>query len=123
MHYVKQFHINGVDTRQVSCIELHGKPNAATEGAAGVLGIDMDSPLHEVYKCVAVRGAIYTWQLLSGEETVVPTLIDLSALDTEGKIVETYADGTSLTTAMEFDENGNPIKITDGNDNVTVLKW
>lgn len=65
MHYVKQFHINGVDTKQVACIELHGKPNAATEGYVGVLGIDMDSPTHEVYKCVAVNGAIYSWELLS----------------------------------------------------------
>lgn len=65
MHYVKEFHINGVDTRQVACIELHGAPNAATEGCVGVLGIDLDSPYHEVYKCVAVNGSIYTWELLS----------------------------------------------------------
>lgn len=65
MHFVKQFNINGVDTKQVACIELQGKPNAATEGALGVLGIDMTSPLHEVYKCVAVNGSIYTWELLS----------------------------------------------------------
>ncbi len=65
MHYVKHFNINGVDTKQVACIELHGKPNAATEGAVGVLGIDVDSPLHDVYKCVAVNGSIYTWNLLS----------------------------------------------------------
>ena len=65
MHYVKQFSINGVATKQVACIELHGKPNAATEGYVGVLGIDVDSPLHDVYKCVAVNGSIYTWDLLS----------------------------------------------------------
>lgn len=65
MHYVKHFDIDGVATRQVACIELHGKPNAATEGYVGVLGIDMDSPLHDVYKCVAVNGSIYTWDLLS----------------------------------------------------------
>ena len=64
MHYVKQFHINGVDTKQVACIELHGAPNAATEGYVGVLGIDLDSPLHEVYKCVAVNGSIYSCQFL-----------------------------------------------------------
>ena len=66
MHFVKQFNINGVDTKQVACIELHGKPNAATEGYVGVLGVDVDSPIHEVYKCVAVNGSIYTWELLSG---------------------------------------------------------
>ena len=63
MHYVKYFSINGVDTKQAACIELHGRPNAATEGAVGVLGIDVDSPSHEIYKCVAVNGNIYTWEV------------------------------------------------------------
>ena len=75
MHYVKQFHINGVDTKQVACIELHGKPNAATEGAVGVLGIDIDSPLHDVYKCVAVNGSIYTWDLLSSGLSIMSATI------------------------------------------------
>ena len=75
MHYVKQFDINGVATRQVACIELHGKPNAATEGAVGVLGIDMDSPLHDVYKCVAVNGSIYTWELLSSGLSIMSATI------------------------------------------------
>lgn len=65
MDYVEHFKICGVDTRQVACILLHGKPNAATQGAVGVLGVDVDSPLHDVYKCVAVNGSIYTWELLS----------------------------------------------------------
>lgn len=49
--------------------------------------------------------------------------IDMSAFDSEGKIVETFADGTSKTTVIEFDEGGNPVKITDGDGNVTVLTW
>ena len=65
MHYVKHFNINGIETKQVACIELHGKPNAATEGAVGALAIDVDSPSHDVYKCVAVKGSVYTWKLLS----------------------------------------------------------
>lgn len=71
MHYVKQFHINGVDTRQVACIELQGKPNAATEGQVGVLGVDVTSPTHDVYKCVAVSGSIYTWELLSSGMSIM----------------------------------------------------
>lgn len=61
MHYVKKFDINGIETRQVACIELHGKPNAATEGAVGVLGVDLDSSSHQMYVCIAVNGAIHTW--------------------------------------------------------------
>lgn len=49
--------------------------------------------------------------------------IDMSAFDSEGKIVETFADGTSKATVIEFDEGGNPVKITDGDGNVTVLTW
>ncbi len=75
MHYVKHFNINGVDTKQVTCIELHGKPNAATEGAVGVLGIDVDSPSRDVYKCVDVNGSIYTWQLFSSGMSIMNALI------------------------------------------------
>lgn len=58
-----------------------------------------------------------------GGTVAQPVSIDLSGLDTSGTIVETYADGTTKTTTMEFDENGNPIKITDGDGNVTTLTW
>lgn len=75
MHYVKEFDINNVATRQVACIELHGKPNAATEGYVGVLGIDVDSTLHEVYKCVAVNGSIYSWELLSNGLSIISSSI------------------------------------------------
>ena len=78
MHYVKHFNINGVETKQVACIELHGAPNAATEGAVGVLGIDVDSPTREMYKCVAVNGSIYTWQPLGAREIKRSTLTGTS---------------------------------------------
>ena len=81
MHYVKQFDINGVATKQVACIELHGKPNAATEGCVGVLGIDMDSPTHEVYKCSAVNGSIYTWELLSSGMSIMSASISGGGVD------------------------------------------
>lgn len=56
------------------------------------------------------------------EAETPPTAVDLSNYD-GGTIVETYADGTSKTTTIEFDADGNPIKITDGDGNVTVLTW
>lgn len=51
------------------------------------------------------------------------THIDLSEFESAGKIVETFADGSTQTTTMEFDELRNPVRITDGNGNETVLKW
>ena len=71
MKYVKHFTINGINTTQVGCIELNGRPNAATTGAVGLLGIDVTSPTHDVYKCVAVNGSIYTWELLSSGMSVL----------------------------------------------------
>ena len=49
--------------------------------------------------------------------------LDMSAFDADGVIIETFADGSTKTTTMEFDANGNPIKITDTNGNVTILTW
>jgi hypothetical protein len=89
MHYVKHFDINGVDTKQVACIELHGKPNAATEGSVGVLGVDVDSPTHDVYKCVAVNGSIYTWELLSSGMSIISTTISSGGVES---IQFPYAD-------------------------------
>lgn len=55
------------------------------------------------------------------------TGIDLSKFDSEGQIVETMADGSKVTTTLEFDTDGNPIKITvkdaAGNETVTTLAW
>lgn len=71
MAYVKGFDINGINTIQTACIELQAPPNAATEGAVGLLAIDMSSPTKDVYKCVAVNGAIYTWELLSAGMSIL----------------------------------------------------
>lgn len=61
------------------------------------------------------------WQAADAQN--VPASIDMSAFDSEGKIVETFENGTSKTSVIEFDEGGNPVKITDGDGNVTVLAW
>lgn len=123
MNYVQHYDINGISTKQITCVALRGEPNAATEGAVGVLAINVNSPTHEVYKCVGANNGIYTWELLSGASEEVPTSIDLSTFDTDGTIVETFDDGTTKTTTMEFDDDGNPVKITDGDGNETVLTW
>ena len=52
-----------------------------------------------------------------------PSKIDMTAFESEGKIVETYPDETTKTTIMEFDDEGNPIKITDPDGNETELVW
>jgi hypothetical protein len=70
--------------------------------------------------------ATNTWEFdakpLEAEEKVA-TEVDFSGFETEGKIVETYSDGTSLTYNFEFNSEGNPTKITDSNGNETVFTW
>lgn len=67
------------------------------------------------------EGILAAW--VSDFKESVATNIDMSTFDTNGKITETYSDGSTKTTTIEFDENGQPIKITDGNGNVTALTW
>ena len=86
MHYVKHFDINGVATRLIPCIELQGAPNAATEGAVGVLAMDMTSLTHDIYKCVAVNGSVYTWELLSAGMSILSAKVS-----GEGVLTVTFA--------------------------------
>lgn len=96
MHYIKQFNINGVDTKQVACIELQGAPNAATEGAVGVLAMDMSSFTHDVYKCVAVNGSVYTWELLSCGMSIMS-----STITGEGGVSKSFPY-TTITTPKNY---------------------
>ena len=51
-----------------------------------------------------------------------PASIDLSRLD-DGVVVEVLPGGETLTTRIEYDGNGNPVKITDGRGRETVITW
>lgn len=55
--------------------------------------------------------------------SVPPTDVDMSRFESDGIIEETYADGTVKTTTIEYDSLGNPVKITDGDGNVTEFTW
>ena len=109
MHYVKLFNINGVDTKQVACIELQGVPNAATEGAVGVLGMDVTSPTHEVYRCVAVNGSVYTWELLSAGMSIISAKIT-----GEGGETKTFPYSTLLIPDKYLIKSGDLILDSEG---------
>ena len=76
---------------------LHVRENGATERRAVLVGVDSYGD-------------------------IIPASIDLSGLD-DGKVVETFSDGSTKTTTIEYDADGNPVKITDGDGNETVLTW
>lgn len=128
MRYVKHFDINGVDARQVACIELHGAPNAATEGAVGVLGIDVDSPAHKMYKCVAVKGSIYTWEACegngSGGSGDIQTLDEmLQGFEREPGSVKKYVDSVAGSGGGGTGEDGGyytPVVTDNMNGTMTV---
>lgn len=69
---------------------------------------------------VKVNGQSY---ILSSQDVEEPIRIDMTGFEADGIIVEIFTDGSTKTTTMEFDENGNPIKITDGDGNITNLTW
>lgn len=109
MHYVKEFNINGIPTKQVACIELQGKPNAATEGSLGALGIDITSPSHDVYKCVAVNGATYTWELLSSGMSIIS-----STINSMGEATVQFSYDTLKTPNMYIVKSGDLILDKEG---------
>lgn len=104
MHYVKHFDILGVDTAQIPCIELQGVPNTATEGAVGLLGINMLSEDHELYVCVAVKGNVYTWMPLKDGKDGVS--IVKTELNENCELIITLSNGTQTNLGVIKGEKG-----------------
>ena len=106
MHYVKHFNILGVNTAQIPCIELQGVPNAATEGAVGLLGMNMLSDDHEIYVCVAVNGSVYTWMPIKDGKDGVS--IVKTELNSKGELIITLSNGTTSNVGVIKGEKGEP---------------
>ena len=119
MVYVKHFDILGVDTAQIPCIELQGKPNAATVGVVGLLGIDVTSEGKDVYVCTAVNGAVYTWKCLKDGKD--GTCVRKSEINDSGELILTLSDGTTINAGVAKGEKGDSGKDgTPGKDGVSV---
>lgn len=84
--------------------------------------LDFDG-LPMIFNLMIQEGMVVAFYTNLAKASAPAASIDLSGLDNTGQIVETFADGTTKTTTIESDENGNPIKITDGDGNVTELIW
>ena len=102
-----------------------GKDGAdGAPGADGKDGADGKTPVAGVdYFTEADKEEMVDAVLEAMPEDTVATNVDLSAYESSGIIKETFGDGTSKTTTVEFDADGNPVKITDGDGNITVLAW
>ena len=106
MVYVKHFDILGIETTQIPCVELQGPPTSATEGAVGLLGMDVTSEDKVVYICTAVNGAIYTWKSLKDGKDGVSVV--KSEINGNGELVLTLSNGNTL--------NAGVVKGADGKD-------
>lgn len=69
-----------------------------------------------------VEQSIMTLYTAMASALATPSSVDMSGFES-GRIVETFADGSTKTTTIEFDTNGNPTKITDGDGRVTTYVW
>lgn len=60
-NFVKSFNIFGTEAIQITCITLHGSPDENTQGAIGIIGMDVDSQNKDLYKCVGIDENGYIW--------------------------------------------------------------
>ena len=84
MNFVEHFNLLGLDVMQISCIKLSGAPTSSTEGAVGMLGMDITSESYDLYKCVSAENGEYVWESVgSTNRTIIGEEID-GLLNEEG---------------------------------------
>ena len=115
-----------IEEQEISVDVIMNGFSAAGEMAQGCSVVVLEEPAIAVMQIIEGRitaAILPVKQLLDIPEEKVAASVDLSGFETEGEIVETYPDGTSVTYNFEFDSEGNPVKITDSDGNETVLTW
>ena len=83
---------------------------------------DRESAFEEVYKAID-EAYVAMDDFFYAVYPAKPTSIDLTGLDGLGRIVETFDDGSTKITTIEFDVHRNPVKITYEDGSETVLTW
>lgn len=100
---------------------LSQRGRAADAGAVGTALATAEAEFSRVWTQVSLNAQnVERLQAAMDEQ---PTSIDLTAFETDGRIVETYADGTQVAYSMTFNEDGNPVRIADSKGNITTLTW
>lgn len=62
MKYIRFLKLKGMDIKEIPCIKLNGIPTTSTEGAVGLLGMDVTSENNNIYKCVSAENDVYRWE-------------------------------------------------------------
>lgn len=65
MYYVEHLNLFGIDFKDIPCLKGHGAPTAETEGAVGMLYMNIDNG--DLYKCVSSSNDSIAWKPISSE--------------------------------------------------------
>lgn len=118
-----------IEEQEISVSAIMNGFSAADEAGEMIQGcsvVVLEEPLVALIQITQGRiiaAILPVKRMLDVPEEKIAVSVDLSGFETEGEIVETYSDGTSVTYSFEFDSEGNPTKITDSDGNETVLEW
>lgn len=94
--------------------------HAESDGDAGIIVCLTDT--EETAHTLSIYQDTTIIKTLDPKFLPVAPAVDLTAFESDGIIVETFADGSTVTTTMERNAEGKITKITDSNGNVIVLK-
>jgi hypothetical protein len=114
MNYVESFNLLGVEAKQIPCIKGEGAPTTATEGVVGCFY--MDTFTGDTYKCTAVSGGVYTWEMFP--EGYILTDADKDEIaeivKTEVPLVKTPTHPTSVDSIDECTDPERVYVLPDG---------
>lgn len=78
MNYVESLDLFGTKAKEISCIKGSGAPTSSTEGAVGLLYMDINNG--NIYKCISVSEGLSTWETVDVPVSTyvpVPKIIDI----------------------------------------------
>lgn len=113
MNYIDSIKFLGVEAKQIPCMILNGPPTTSIEGAVGMLGMDVDSESHDLYKCVEVDGDVYTWELVESSSD--------SDYYAQFERLQYYGDKDITPTESEYIAGEDGVLITTGTIDVDIF--
>ena len=78
MNYVESLDLFGTKAKEISCIKGSGTPTSSTEGAVGLLYMDINNG--NIYKCISVSEGLSTWETVDVPVSTyvpIPKIIDI----------------------------------------------
>ena len=109
MNFVESLELFHVSAKEIPCLTGRGAPTVRTEGAPGVLYMDIDTG--DLYKCRGGERELYRWEI-HGSNGITPV---------KGKDYYTETDKAEMVAMVIEALGGNPIfGVVDDNNNIVV---